>query len=209
MPRPELLRGWRAYEVRWMGRRGLALVGLAHGLWEGPQLRAECHHPGTTVFGPYPVVVADYLVPGDAAEVARRHLLAGRCLCGIYGVWDLSDLPEWEQTIPPRHGVRAAAIGWGAAVIGEHGWRAEWARIERLWLNPACAACDRDATVALFAGKGSAPLLLCHRHRLSDFERLSLATAAEWTVEEMRESLAQRYGVPVDLGEPPRRRIVA
>lgn len=208
MPRPELLRGWRAYELRWMGAQRLALVGLAHGLWEGPELQAECRHPGTTVFGPYPMVMADCPIAGDAAQVARRHLLAGRCLCGIYGVWDPADLPGWERSIPTQRGVRAAAIGWGAAVIGEHGWRAEWARIDRLWLDLACSTCGREAAVALFPGKGSPPLLLCRHHRLDEPGLYASAVAAEWTVEKMRASLAQRYGVVVDPGEPPRGRIV-
>ncbi len=101
-----------------------------------------------------------------------------------------------------RCGVRAAAIGWGIAVVGERGWRAEWTRIERLWFRPRCVICGDDAQAGLFSARGSGPLLLCSDHESPEFERRRLSIAGRMDVREMRHSLESRYGVPVERGDP-------
>lgn len=196
------LRGWRAYELRLAGDDDVILVGLAYGYWEGVQLQAQCRHAGFVSSGPYGLAITALPSLRDPADAARDHLRDSKCGCGIHGVWRLTELEQWERSMTNRCGIRAAAVGWGVAVVGQRGWRAEWARIERLWFRPRCVVCGEDAASGLFAARGSGPLLLCTAHEAREYQSQRLFLSSRLDVAQIRDALAARYGVPVVAGDP-------
>lgn len=109
------LRGWREWGLGPDGIRGA--LGKR---WRPGVNVAQCHGPHATMLR----VLDDMLVA--AGLPAPRHVVEPWCTCGLY---------SWRR--PDRIGSRPDKITgvvemWGRVLVGEHGFRAEYARVVAL-----------------------------------------------------------------------------
>lgn len=106
------LRGWREWSVTPAGLRG------ARGrLWEPGVNTAECHGRYAVMFR----VLGEML--GSAGVAAPGHTVEPWCTCGLY---------SWRHPDPVGHrSGRVAGVVelWGRVLIGEHGYRAQYAKV--------------------------------------------------------------------------------
>jgi hypothetical protein len=126
---PELVvgawRGYRAWRLRGDRLTGWWYAGYA---WAPGVSEAGCDAGRWTVRGRRP------RHPGHAAP--QRH-----CGCGLYaldGPWDFAGyLPARHFGVSDQANVVVGVVaGWGRAVRGEHGWRAQFARPVALYRSP-------------------------------------------------------------------------
>lgn len=118
-PHTGIITGYRRFNYT----NGL-LQGMFGPAWTMRTSRAVCNAHGKTHGPSAPHLRGEELCPSITGSG-----------CGIY-------ILKSPRDVEPG-GVFAECVGWGAYVEHEHGWRVEWARIERLWLgqswNPAIA----------------------------------------------------------------------
>lgn len=90
--------------------------------WTKATMRAQCLARG----GAYPTEEA-------REQAASQHLRDGQCSCGVYALEEPTDLmggyAGW---------VHGTVLGWGEVIHGNRGWRAEYARIDTLWIRNEC-----------------------------------------------------------------------
>lgn len=70
-------------------------------------------------------------------ERCREHLqeTPDECMCGIHALYGR----EIEKQY--RSNIYASVVGWGAVAYREKGWRAEYVRMDRIWVNAICHVC--------------------------------------------------------------------
>ena len=101
-----------------VGNCDVLLRGAIDTIWEGRRLQADC--AGYRVFRSQ-----GFASPGQAAF----HLRQGDCACGIYATFA-------APAVKP-HAVIARCCLWGAVVVHETGYRAQFAEIEELFVDQA------------------------------------------------------------------------
>lgn len=123
-PKDEVVLGWRGYSFGWNreGDPADLLQGMAGAVWTGRTHKASCWAAGG---------VSLQLTKADE-DRCEMHLAEGRCTCGIYGLKEEhSSQLEFSQ-------VRALCAFWGWIVPAEFGFRAQYARIEKLFFECRC-----------------------------------------------------------------------
>lgn len=202
---PKVYHGMRSYSVH-RKHGDIVLQGSYGAEWETNTLRASCGH-GRGVKSPQSE--AFY-------EQARKHLLKdGACSCGIYAV----EGREIENQYRSR--IYASVVGWGAMVIGGKGWRAEYVRIDKIWIQQICDMCygpyyqygkqavpeqpdAKLATWATYTKNGPFGSYLCSEH----LQSFILGTVRSRTVvrglrfEELVDEIKEKYKVEVAVGKP-------
>lgn len=113
----ELIRGYRLYDIE-SGRKGAVLRGIAGVAWNGPSMEA-IHGKGIRAFN-----------TAEAKNMCVQHLLAydDKCRCGINV---FKDLPEPRYFF--QHSYLAETVVHGVVAEYEHGYRAQFGRINQLW----------------------------------------------------------------------------
>lgn len=201
-----MLRGYRIYNV--VGGKNPYLVGLFNFAWMRNELQAEClkwEPMGYEIYG------SESTVNALKQQEAANHIKEDTCSCGIYALYNYKDyLDIYEQ----HHIAWAAVIGWGESIQAERGWRAQFVRIEHLWLLPECRfvfAKNFVNAVMLFqnpdlmvndsvcGGKILFNTLhggfFCEQHAKESHDDLEHFI----TMEELLRRLADRYQVPVKI----------
>lgn len=127
-----MLRGYRIYHI--VGGTNPHLTGMFQWPWMNNEMQAECLRDEPVGYA----AMAEYESNAVRQQEAHDHLMSDQCHCGIYAVYDHNHYLENDPAYIP---IWAAVIGWGAAVKAEHGWRAQFVKIEHLWLLPKCRFC--------------------------------------------------------------------
>lgn len=158
----DILYGWRFYQLT--SRNGkLLLRGGYSKVWLKNQMRAECVH--------LKIYYLDYLDP--------------TCSCGIYGFLTENEFKFYNNhyTSFPNYQVSfvARCVFWGKVQIHERGYRAEYCRIEELFLV------DKN-------------FQYLHKENWWGKNAYNLQPNSKLTTkEELIEEIKERYKVPVSL----------
>lgn len=135
---------------------------------------------------------------------ALKHLSSKyeTCHCGIYGVVD-KGLGGYQLS----ERCKCTVTGWGLVSLNEYGWRAQHAKIEKIFLGKhTCDLCDDVISHLSFLStrEGLVQYFLCRTHveeNILSGARRRLNYKYVPAMEVMSE-LGSRYQVPVDWGSP-------
>lgn len=106
---------WQIVDSYYVGKCDVRLYGALGTAWEGRRLQAACN-------------CATWRDTTDGGY-AEEHLSHGWCECGIYATFDAPKCWQWT--------VVARCCLWGAVVVHERGYRAQFAEIEELFVDQA------------------------------------------------------------------------
>lgn len=140
-------KGWRSFGLTVDEHYRYLLRGSHGTTWETGELDAVC------------LALSIYAPDGTC----REHLKQARCGCGIYMMKALDK--GWISSAIQNPGViLAQCSAWGVVVEGEHGFRAEHCRIDRLYVddtNPELmeSLCNRYKCLVLSLQEHATPLL--------------------------------------------------
>ncbi len=113
----ELIRGYRLYDIG-SDDKGSVLIGIARVPWPGPSMEASHSKYQNADTSP------------EAKNMCVQHLLGygSECMCGINV---FKDLPEPQYFF--SHQYLAETVVHGVVAEYEHGYRAQFGRINQLW----------------------------------------------------------------------------
>ena len=193
----EVLTGVRAYRM-FRKEGSLILQGHYGQYWESNQLEAMC--------GKYPYITDEQKQVAQARLIDHLKNKVETCHCGIYAV----SKKDIRYQLQDR--TLCQVVGWGVTSLNEYGWRAQFARIEKIYLgshicdNSRWSKCDMHVTHASYQGKreGLIAGMYCADHvRQYIMESAGKRVLTKFIPAlEVMEELGERYKVPVDWGEP-------
>jgi len=124
----QVLSGVRGYSMT-RANGSTMLRGAYRTIWESNTLEAICGGEHSHLLSPQ--VTVNKKRRDELKKMTVRHLTGKKetCHCGIYAVVD----PAKGYQLNDR--CLATVVGWGAVSLNEYGWRAQYARIEKLWLG--------------------------------------------------------------------------